>query len=61
MCLMLRIQFVLKEFFFGGGGLQDTGLCCVDDVYRGLKYCALLAEVKKKCYPNLYIDVCMIV
>ena len=29
------------------GFLQDIGLCCVDDVYRGLKYCALLAEVKK--------------
>lgn len=28
--------------------LQDIGLCCVDDVYRGSKYCSFLAEVKRK-------------
>lgn len=27
--------------------LQDIGLCCIDNVYRGSKYNVLLSEVKK--------------
>ena len=29
------------------GFLQDVGLCHVDDIYRGAKYSAFLAELRK--------------
>ena len=50
MCSMLHIHF--EGVFFGGGGgvARHFVLCCVDDVYRGLKYCALLAQVKKNMF-----------